>query len=89
VGRDVACIRQKGYSGVICGDYWIGGRGLGKEVYLPGAGDCLGLVSDIELALDAGRVGFDRVQHHDQLPGNFLADLTLGGELEHFHLALA
>jgi len=39
--------------------------GLGKDTQLAGAGDCLGPIGDIELAIDTGRVGFDGTRRHN------------------------
>jgi hypothetical protein len=37
------------------------GRKLGKNAQLSGAGDCLGAVGNLKLAIDAGRVNLMRI----------------------------
>ena len=62
---------------------------LGEYAELPGTGDCLGPVGDVELAVDAGRVGFDGAWGYDELPGDLLVGPAQGHEVENFHLTLA
>ena len=62
---------------------------LGEDAELPGAGDCLGPVGDVQLAIDTGRVGFDGARGHNELPGDLLVGPAQGHEMENFQLTLA
>ena len=51
---------------------------LGEDAELPGARRRFGPVGNVQLAIDAGRVGLDRARCHDQLPGDLLVGHALG-----------
>ena len=53
---------------------------------MPGTGDRLGAIGNIELAIDTGCVGFDGSRSHDELPGDILVGPAQGHELENFQL---
>ena len=59
---------------------------LGKDTQLPGMGNCLGPVGNVQLAIDTGRVGFDGAPGYDKLPGDLLVGPAQGYEMEHFQL---
>ncbi len=59
---------------------------IGKDTQLPGVGNCLGPVGDVQLAIDTGRVGFDGAPGYDKLPGDLLVGPAQGYEMEHFQL---
>ena len=56
---------------------------------MPGASDGFGPVGDVELAVDAGRVGFNGAWGHDELPGNLLVGPAQSHEVKNFQLSLA
>ena len=62
---------------------------LGEDAALPGTGDCLSPVGDVELAIDTGRVGFDGARGYNELPGDLLVGSAQGHEVENFQLTLA
>ena len=63
--------------------------GLWEETELSGARHRFGPVGDIQLAIDACRVGFDCTQGYDELIGDLLVGPAPGHELEDFQLAPA
>ncbi len=62
---------------------------LGKDAELPGARHRLSSVGNVELAVDAGRVGFDSALGYDKMLSNLLISSAQGHELEYLQLTLA
>ncbi len=64
-------------------------RNLREEAELPDTRHGLRPVGDVQFAVDAGGVGFDRADGDDLLVGDLLIRLARGDELKHFYFALA
>ncbi len=55
---------------------------------MPGSGNGLGPVRNIELTINTGRVGFDGAWGYNQMHGNLLVCLAVRQEMENLQLAL-
>jgi hypothetical protein len=61
----------------------------GEETELSGARHRLGPVSDVQLAIDMGCMGFDGTPGYNELSGDFLVGSAQGNEVEDLALTLA
>ncbi len=59
----------------------------GDDPQLPGASDCFSPVGGIQLAINAGRVGFNRPGSNDELLSDLLVGAAQGHQAQDFQLA--